>query len=167
MKFWMTIGPSVAHIFPGSDLFYGKTTMPGGAASVNVEYKNIVYTFDTYAIDNLGNGFMTGDNASTLSAYSLLVGWRVYADKGSVILSAGLSKGGMRITTGDAGYTNGGWLFSQEVYNHFESDFIGVPVQIRYLTKGKHVGAELGLYCNFHRYTDMGLSASFSFGKRK
>jgi hypothetical protein len=165
---WATIGPEISEMFPGQDLYYGRTVMPGVRASLNVEYKQIVYTVNAYAIDNFGSGVLLGgDNSSGLDACSFLIGWRTYGEKGSFILSAGVSKGSMYVTTGDAGYTTGNWLFDEEVYTHYVSDFIGLPVSIRFLTKGKHVGAEFGLYCNFHKYTDAGLNVSFSFGKRK
>jgi hypothetical protein len=163
---WTSFGQGLSTVTPGKDPFYGNSFFFEAEASLNVEYKQIVYTIRGYGMANVSDNLFS-NTGSSLSCMELMIGKRFYGTGGSVILSAGISKGQLDMTTADTGTQTGGWFFSSEIYSHYTSDFIGLPLSVRYLSGGKHTGIELGAYCHIHKYSDVGLSLCLSLGKRK
>ena len=99
---WLSFGPMISTLAPGSPSFYGTPTMPGAGACLNFEYKRVVCSLGAYGVTNglyFNNDFLT-DDKNEITSFSFQAGPRYSGKWGSFVPLIGISAGILTITTG-------------------------------------------------------------------
>jgi hypothetical protein len=171
---WVSLGLVYSSGLPNL-CFNDRGSLQGGQISLTFEKKKQVLFLKAYTLtDSYHANFWGYYNAETnklkqLGDVSLSYGHRFQFKWGSVIPAAGLSVGSLIFRAGHSDTTYTQILFGgRSPEYHFQEIsfyYCGIPLSCRILTSIRHFGLELEVYCNLHKYSDLGFSASIALGR--
>lgn len=154
-----------------SDNFHSLIGAHGGL-NFSIKHKHFfrLQTYESVSTEVIDSSFTFSDTTLSNRLFdiinlSLLYGRTSFKTKYfTIITSAGISYG-QAIYVGKYLYTSNGSLWDSAEYEIDKYNYVGLPINISFMSTTPVIGACIDLYVNIHKYPDYGIALSMLIGK--